>query len=45
MVLGKKNTEQGPTKDAMSGVPKATPKFSDSLRGFIGLSIQSGSQL
>ena len=39
MVLGKKNTEQGPTKDAMSGVPNATPKFSESLRGFTGLSI------
>ena len=39
MVLGKKNTKQGPTKDAMSGVSKATPKFSDSLRGFTGDSI------
>lgn len=39
MVFGKKNTEQGPMKDAMSGVLKATPKFSDSLRGFTGLGI------
>ena len=45
VILERKNTKQGcdvkqsPTKDIVSGVPKTTPRFDDSLGGFKGLSI------